>query len=378
MSRIGDWRCGIRVVTAASALSALLLYAWPAHAAEPSTTIRWDPQSLRQVYDPKEGFYSYAPSVIEEAGVEHLWACHNEQPNVIRDHIRYFQRVGDVLTPGPLIPGPLVLGPGPSAAWDCFHVCDPVVVKGEFSFAGAMFRYAMFYLGNDVDASRNNQIGIAFSNEFTGPWKRFDRPIVAYPRRGGWGVGQASVTSIDGKGRLLLFYTKEEHGCGGFRRELDLSDMSKPCAGPEAPITNRGLPRSDGRPDDLSNFDVVYDPARDRFFAVREQWPHPSSHPTFISDRLQIVSIAAKSIWQGGGSWRVEGSITPELTRLDRNHNAGIVRTVYGTLPSPNRLRVLFASSDVEPDPPAHRSLWTYALHEIAGDIVDQPEPQPK
>ncbi len=356
------------IATAAGAL----VQACSAQAAEKSAVIRWIPQSLRQVYDPADGFYCYAASVIQDAGVEHYWACHNAQPSVIRDHIRYFQPLGDHLAPGRF-----VFGPGAPGGWDGFHVCDPVVVKGEFKFQGLMFRYAMFYLGNDVDASRNNQIGVAFSNEFTGPWKRFAGPIVDYPRAGKWGVGQPSVTSIDGKGRLLLFYTKEENGAGGYRRELDLSDMSKPYVGPEMPITNRGLTRSDGGPDDLSNFELVYDPSRDRFFGVREQWPHPRGHPNFISDRLQIVSIAGESIWRGGGSWSVAGMISPELTRLERNHNAGIVRTAYGTLPDPHRLRVLFASSHTEPDPPAHRSLWTYALHEIAGDIVDQPELQP-
>lgn len=371
MSRLRDWRCGIGRI--AAAVGALVVGAGPADAAEPSTVVRWTPQSLRQVYDPPEGFYCYAASVVEDGGVEHFWACHNEQPTIIRDHIRYFQRLSEKL-----VPGPFVLLPAAPRAWDCFHVCDPVVVKGEFKFAGLMFRYAMFYLGNDVDASRNNQIGVAFSSALTGPWKRFDEPIVAYPRAGTWGVGQPSVTSIDGKGRLLLFYTKDERGCGGFRRELDLSDMSNLSVGPEMPISNQGLARSDGKPDDLSNFDVVYDPTRDRFFAVREQWPHPESHPDYISDRLQIVSIAGANIWRGGGSWRAEAVISPELTRLDRNHNAGIVRTVYGTLPNPNRLRVVFTSSNIAPDPRAHRSLWTYALHEIVGEIVDQPEPQPE
>ncbi len=37
--------------------------------------------------------------------------------------------------------------------------------------------------------------------------------------------------------------------------------MSKPYVGPEMPITNRGLTRSDGGPDDLSNFELVYDPS---------------------------------------------------------------------------------------------------------------------
>jgi hypothetical protein len=64
--------------------------------------------------------------------------------------------------------------------WDSFHVCDPSIVAGAFRYNGRRYSWALFYLGNDVDASRHNQVGVAFANDPAGPWTRMARPIITH------------------------------------------------------------------------------------------------------------------------------------------------------------------------------------------------------
>lgn len=327
--------------------------------------VAWTEGSLRPLYDPGDDFYSYSPSVIRDGDVELYWSCHNREANVVRDYIYYFERRG-----GEISEGRPVLGPGPAGAWDSFHVCDPAVVQGEFGFEGESYRYAMFYLGNDVDASLNNQIGVAFTNEIDGEWIRYPEPIVAHIPSGTWGVGQPSVVSIDGKGRVLVFFTRGHKKTGGFCQEIDLTDMTAPRVGKERPVTNNGLTRLDGTPDYLNNFDIVYDPTRDRFFAIRGQRPYETSEPTYISPRLEIISIPSAAIWRGRGRWRSETLLIPEITGHARNHNAGIERTLHGHLPDPTRLHVVFATACAAGDCEDRRPLWTYSLWEIEGKIL--------
>jgi hypothetical protein len=131
------------------------------------------------------------------------------------------------------------------------------------------------------------------------------------------------------------------------------------------------LTQTDGSPDYLSNFDVVYDASRERFFAVREQHPFPLTEPVVISPSLQLVSIAAKDLLRGRGKWAVEATITPSLTGQLRNHNACIERTATGALPDPREVKIIFSSSCAGTDCAGKNPLWTYALWQITGKITD-------
>lgn len=328
-----------------------------------SATIKWSQPSLRKIYDPPGRHYSYAPSAIIERKKERYWTCQNKEDGVVRDGIFYTERVK-----GRIILSKPVLAAGAPGAWDSFHVCDPCVIAGQFRFKGTRYKYALLYLGNDVDASRHNQIGVAFTNDLAGSWVKYPQPLVTCPDDQSWGVGQASATSLNRKGRLLLFYTLGSlRETRGLWREIDLSDMSRPLLGAPNPVPNGGLTNIDGSPDFLNNFDVVYDPRRARFYAVREQHPYPQDHPSYIAAGQQIVSISNASL-RSGGKWRVEGEITPALTGLPRNHNAGIERTIYGTLPRHDSIRVVFADSCAGSEC-RDRAEWTYDLWEIRGEL---------
>lgn len=346
----------------------------PAQSAQavPPAAIRWDFYSLRPVFNPSGRFYTYAPSVIVDGATEHIWDCQNARDGVIRDHIRYIRRVR-----GRVVESRLVLAPGPEGSWDSFHACDPSVIRARVRFNGTRYKYLMFYLGFPRDGqpgqSRHNQIGVAFAQRIGGPWVKYPRPLIAFAGEGPgsreWGVGQPSAISLDKRGRVMLFYTQgNRSGTRGLRRVLDMSEMSRPLIGPALLISTSGLSGAGGGGDWLNNFDVAYDPARDRFFMVREQHPYASTRPTYIGSSLQIASIEGVSIRRGGGSWRVEGSITPEMTGFARNHNGGLARSEIGALPKPDRLTVYFSRScAASPEFACDTPEWSYDLWSISG-----------
>ncbi|TLS50904.1 hypothetical protein FE782_17815 [Paenibacillus antri] len=326
----------------------------------------WDAGSLTEVYNPAGQTYAYAPAVLREGDAEHLFSCHNAEDGVFKDHIFYTKIVG-----GAVVESRSVLQAGPSGAWDSFHVCDPAVVAGKFKYGedGHVYNYAMFYLGNDVDASAHNQIGVAFADTLDGTWVKYPEPIVTHPNDGFWGAGQPSVTSIDGQGWLMLFFTRgDASATAGYRVELRLGDMANPVVGTPLRLTNAGLVRTDGAPDFLNNFDVAYDPSRDRFYAVREMHPYPSGDPSYIAGAQQIVSISGGAVWGGGGEWKVEGTLNAAVTGFARNHNAALLRTPFGTLPQPDRLDVYFTDSSASPDL-SGRAEFTYDVWRISAAL---------
>lgn len=342
----------------------LLLAVIPLSGAQ--AAVEWNSGTKTNVYDPAGNRYAYAPAVIREGDTEHMWTCHNAADGEIRDHIYYTRIVG-----GTVAESRSVLQAGPEGAWDSFHVCDPSVVAGKFRYGGTTYDYALFYLGNDVDASYHNQIGIAFSNDLSGDWVKYPQPIVEYPNDGYWGVGQPSATSIDGQGRVLLFFTRgDPSATAGYRIDMNLNDMSSPQIGSPIRLTTDGLTDSGGNPDWLNNFDIAYDPSRDRFIAVRELHPYPSGNPSYISESLQIVSIDGGSVWGGGGTWKVEGTLGPAMTGFPRNHNGGLLRTAYGTLPEPGSVEAYFTDSAAAPDL-VGRAEFTYDIWRIKGALTD-------
>jgi hypothetical protein len=329
-----------------------------------SWAIQWQ-NGTSVVYNPPEYRYIYAPAAISDSGIDYIWGCYNPDSGVVRDHIIYLERAAG----GEIIAADIALEPGPLGSWDSVHVCDPAVVAGKFHYQGKMYSYALFYLGTDDIGGMHNQIGVAFATSLSGPWVRYPWPIVSFPPEDDpkthWGVGQPSVTSVDGFGRVLIFYTQGDLTTRTQVRDVNLFDMGAPQIGRAVPVTNSGLTDMNGNPDYMNNADFVYDPVRDRFYAVREQRPYPADDPDYIGTALQIVSIPGGFIWSGGGRWTAEGEVRPELTGFPRNHNAGLERSIYGTLLDSAWIRVFYAVAESGP-----MSLWSYDLWELQGALA--------
>lgn len=367
------WTSGI-LILAGCAVGAALVFSGSANSdaplrSEPAAAIAWNLYSLRLVLHRQGEFYEYAPSVIDDGNVEHIWSCQNARAGIIRDHIFYTKRIHGIVKENRS-----VLEGGPAGAWDSFHTCDPSVVKSHILYNSAAYDYIMFYLGNDVNASRHNQIGVAFAKQIAGPWTKYPTPIVASADLQAWGVGQPSAISQDDHGEILLFYTQGDHaGTRAYRRVLHLGDMARPIIGDPVQVTTSGLTGVNGAPDILNNFDAAYDPRSDRFFIVREQHPNPKTRPHYIGASLQIASIDAASIWKGGGKWEVEGAITPDLTGFPRNHNGGFKRTFTGTLPDSHKISVVFSRSCADSGEfTCQTPEWSYNLWEITGTVKNQ------
>ncbi|MBB6672524.1 hypothetical protein [Cohnella nanjingensis] len=336
-----------------------------------TAAISWNEGTLQAVVDPSGNFYAYAPTVIEDGGTEHIYTCHNSEDGIIRDSVYYTQRVN-----GSITQTKEVLRHGEPGSWDSQNVCDTAVVGGKFLYNGITYDYAMFYLGNNLPCSCNNQIGVAFSNDLSADsWTKYPGPIVTYPLDGvSWGVGQQSATSVDGNGRVLLFYTLKDstNAVKLMRVDANLHDMSSYTISSPMQLSNNGLVGIDGSPNNLDNIDIVYDSSRDRFYAITEMQPYPTDNPSYISVAEQIVSIPAIHIWNGGGTWRYEGKIDAGLTGSKRNHNAGIARTIWGGLPSFTSIRALFTKSCAGAECTSIPE-WTYDVWSVDGSLSNDP-----
>jgi hypothetical protein len=335
-------------------------------------------EAPQRVYGPASSeMYAYAPSAVTDGGHNYYYTCHNDIPGQIKDHV-YFSQV-DLAGASPQQDTSALQGtPG---SWDSNHLCDPSIVAARVQYAGTEYSLAMFYLGTDYANSRN-QIGVAFSNSFAGPWVKYPEPIVTTPFSdpNAWGVGMPSATTVDfASGRVLLFYGDDGNNSAsgtraqydrfldhGYFRDVTLGDMANPRIGAPVLLPMAGLTGTDGGTDILHNFDVAYNPSRDRFYVVRERHPFPFSEPWYITTELQVASIPAADLWNGTGSWTVESNITPADTGFARNHNPGFLRTRYGTLPDDNSTTVVFTRSDTGSFP---STLWGYELWQLTGTI---------
>lgn len=363
----------LSVAATAFAITAASLIGGAAFADHGASPVEWDSSTIDEVYAPADGYYSYAPSVIREGETEWIWSCHNDEFRVIKDHI-YLTKIVD----GVVVDSRSVLQASPSPAWDSFHVCDPSVVAGKFSYQGTKYRLAMFYLGNDLDASAHNQVGVAFANRPEGPWVKLPDPVVTFDRADQWGAGQPTAVNMPGKpGTVLLAYTQGDTSTRAFAVSVDLRAAEDPKTSTPTLLPTAGLTGTDGAPDYLNGFDLVYDKRGDRFLTVREQHPYPTDNPWWIGPSVQVAAIDADDLVKGRGEWTPAGDIDESLTGFPRNHNAGFARDWKGYLAEKASVTVVFSKScsslptvdDQDWSQATCDSLYSYDLWSIDGEL---------
>jgi hypothetical protein len=309
-------------------------------------------------------YYNYCPSYIANSDTERfMYYCKNQTAGQIVDYI-YMRRItgsGSSWTWGT----PSVALAPSATGWDSVHVCDPDVKKGSFLFNNHTYSYAMFYLGCDQLDNNHNQIGVAFSDSLYGPWVKWSgNPLITFTSTSQWGVGQPSATSVDGKGRMLLFYSRgDSAGTRMVRRDINLANMSSPTIGGEVTVPTNGLTESDGSSVILHNGALAYDAATDRFYLVRPRHPFETTDPSYVSSSLQVAYTSGATIWNGTGTWTIEGHIKPAQSGKARNHNSTLLTDVWGNLKGgANSYQVNFTGSDVGSFP---GNLWTYRIYGI-------------
>lgn len=321
--------------------------------------------------DAPGNFYNYAATCVETApSIRYIWYCKNRNSGKIIDSIysRKAVKNGSVWSWGEQA---VALSPGVSNAWDCVHVCDPAVVRGKFLHTGTNYSYAMFFLGCDTLKNTHNQIGVAFASSPDGPWVKFPgNPIITCSGNDVWGVGQPSVTSVDGAGKMLLFFTRgDKTGTRMLRSEVNFANTGSFTVGAEVVLPTDGLTEADGSKVVLHNGALAYDGNNDRFYLVRDRMPNPTSEPNYISSQLQVAFTTGSAIWSGKGSWTVAGNVTATQSGKARNHHGCLLTDAYGgLLGGAANYQVNFVVANEGPG-----SLWTYRIHTITKSNLGMP-----
>ncbi|TLS50910.1 hypothetical protein FE782_17845 [Paenibacillus antri] len=318
-----------------------------------------------------DGIYNYCPSPVRvDDTTSYVFYCANTVPGLVIDDI--YARKG-TLAGGRWTFGEKFRALEPSRLdWDCIHVCDPDVIKGEFRYRGETYSWMMVYLGCDIHYCYHNQVGVAFAKDIAGPYVKYDaNPVVAYDETFHWGAGQASVVSLDGKGRFRMLYSQtvheyEKHSLRGrvFWRDFDFGDADAPVVGEEVAmheggITDRGGAPTDGEPV-FNNPTIVWDRETDTYYLTREGTPFDRVRtPGFIASYTQVCAISRADFERNEGGWRTVYEFGAEDTGFERNHNGGVFKDAYGWLYTPGVLPVAVTVSELK----EQDFLWTYRLY---------------
>ena len=352
--------------------------------------------------DINENFYNYCPSVMIEGRTMHIWYCSNEKSGNVTDYVAY--RKGTLHDDGKwtFSEKSLVLGPGENGTWDCRHVCDPSVVKGEFQYDGTQYNYLMAYLGCLTSDCTRNEVGIALAQNPEGPWIKPDavNPIADFhadydlSRTGSnsgnsahtaWGYGQPSLVSVDEKGQVILFYAAgTPTGTYTIAELWDLSNVNAPVEKHSLMVSNKGITNSSGGSDVINNADFAYDPQTGRLYCIKEDFPYPNSDGINwipASNSIFYVEIGDESalgtrIFEDYNyTWTMAGKIDAASTGFKRNHNCAIVTDEYGRITDSLRLSFIYTMSKLPSDYPNWSAggqwpaLHTYRLHGYVLDI---------
>ena len=305
-----------------------------------------------------DGFYRYAPSTLVDSGVRHVFYCRNINSRVVVDGIYHAVQAAD----GTLGNETLVLAPADSTgtAWDSYHVCDPSVISGAFYYAGHTYRYLMAYLGvkgrpgdtsSDGAKCINNKVGLAVSDSLTSGWVRMGTdPVVITEHTDWWGVGQPSLLSVDGAGKVALFYA------GDYETRLlnlDFTDAAATAASLATKVGDQGVWLGKTGVMDLmgttlrmtiTNADFAYDAARKFLYMIADtpdslaNWYDDGGQYLYISKAVSVYRTPVDALANmnlAAADWELVARFQPSDLAADystaaRCHNSGFVRTDAG------------------------------------------------
>ena len=307
-----------------------------------------------------DGFYRYAPSTLIESGVRHVFYCRNITSRVVVDGIYHAVQAAD----GTLGAETLVLAPADSSgtAWDSYHVCDPSVIAGAFYYEGHTYRYLMAYLGvkgrpgdtaSDGAKCINNKVGLAVSDSLTGGWVRMGaNPVVITEHTDWWGVGQPSLLSVDGAGKVALFYA------GDYETRmlnLDFTDAAATTASLATKVGDQGILLGKTGVMDLvgtslkmtiTNADFAYDDVRKLLYMIVDtpdslaNWYDDGGQYLYITKSVSVYRTPVDTLANlnlAAAEWELVARFQPtdlsaSLSTAARVHNSGFVRTDAGGL----------------------------------------------
>ena len=365
--------------------------------------------------------YNYAPSVFQEdENTRHVYYCSNKYTSAtdynrdvdgddqMTDWIVY--RKG-VKKKGEWSWGEkkYLFGPLMGSETEGEHICDPNVIKGEFKYNGTTYPYLMAYLACGTRNNTFNHISLAVAEKPEGPWTRCEdiNPIIKYTAEGVpdqvsgkylWGFGQASMISVDKKGRVLMFHSSIRPYYEGLDNDgnekwvqrtcttvarYNFSDLSNIAT--EFKIDRmgiEGIKRYGAQTDVVSNGDYAYDETTGRIYGITDTSYKPeyriNGAPFYCTDNGEgEIGDCFKRQSEGGSApvWN-----TLHLFRASDTynyiscHNNAIIRDGYGRILDSKNIEVALTGScgpgnfmKVHPeavDPPVQtpRFEWSYRI----------------
>ena len=311
-----------------------------------------------KLFDDSNKIYNYCPTIFEENGVRHIYYCTNKDAGLVYDHIGYRQGTFNSTTnKWEYTAKQIVLSPSGvnSGRWDSEHICDPSVVKGQFTYNGVTYPYLMAFLASTRTDNLGNESGFAVAQNPAGPWIKCDNinPTLPYNEAtDAWGSGQASMINLDGEGRILYFYSY-----GGKTRtyekviEYDLSNLNAIKVVRTADLTMQGQLSTDYANNDC---DFVLDTLNKKLFMLKSKYPYNSDGltPDFICESLVLYMMdlsgtddIADGIFNptSNNIWKHVSDVNSTMSGFPRNHNGGIVTDPYGKILSDQSLDVIYA-----------------------------------
>lgn len=329
-------------------------------------------------------YYNYCPSILVEGDNAYVWYCSNETQGIGGDdHIAFRKgiNIGGAWYWGEK---QFVLGPKEGTYYSG-NICDPDVIKGEFSYKGETYSYLMSVLGCKTIDNTSNMFGFFVAKSPEGPW--IDVPEVSpmydfyeeypdYVYQEGvndfiWGWGQASLVSMDKHGKVMLFYTGKS-GTGQKLELWDFSNLENPSRIDEMEVTNKGVTQLDKvTQDTICNAQFMYDDKNDRFFMICDVHPFsefevPTNLP-YSSRVYYLDNPNSKDLGYVFGDKRVAWKPLVELnqdeTSFPRNHNCCFFRNEYGYMISSDQLDVSYTMCPTGAD---WKVLFSYRIYHIA------------
>lgn len=374
--------------------------------------------------------YNYAPSIFEEdENTRHAYYCSNKytvgnDPQKgsidadgnaqITDYIAY--RKGVKLEDGNWYwsEKSYILAPLKGSETEGKHICDPNVIKGEFAYGGETYPYLMAYLAEGFTEYVNeyNNISLAVAKSPEGPWKRCGEinPLKKYtsdeyPEEWGdrkkypyqtgvyhWGWGQASMISVDKKGRVMMAYSSirpyAEDGVNWKQAYMttidcydfsDLNDIKKEYELTKMPIS--GIMRGGYQTPEVTNGDFAYEPVKNRIYMITDGKYNADTGTSagaplsWIDNGGSEPGDVFKNIADGAAApeWNtVVGVLGRDRTNNIAAHNTAIIRDEYGWLKSSEEIEVAITGScvtgniyKVHPESKKNDNnamLWTYRI----------------
>ena len=387
--------------------------------------------------------YNYCPSVIQvDEKTRYVYYCSNRYStdklkdfsylgaSLVQkgDYKDYYDEVGDnritdyvACRKGILHNGEwywseksYLLGPTLGSMTEGEQTCDPNVVKGSFKYKGKTYPYLMNYLACSTRDNTFNHICLAVAEDPMGPWIKCDSvpPLREYTIDGVpenmlstylWGYGQASMISIDKKGKVLMFYSSIcpkynsdgqywNHSTTTIIEKWNLSDLENPVLEKTyGGLPVAGITRHDKQVGLLTNGDYAYDPVTNRIYAIfdseMDRFGNTSGAPVaylenlFNSQKTEIGGVFNSTSWgtaEGQIHWNMVGNAhISDYNNYTTTHNTAIIRDAYGWIANPNQIEVavtgaLSQQKYVEKYPGGKPSdyLWSYRIHRVTFNLA--------